>query len=66
MKVTSSSYGFLNSSLTVFSDEFGSFAGIGQTFNGLTSLNIDEPAAIAIVAEGIAALAAIRRRRKSR
>jgi hypothetical protein len=61
MKVTSSSYGFLNSSLTVFSDEFGSFAGIGQTFNGLTSLNIDEPPAIAIVGLGLLGLAAIRR-----
>ena len=64
MKVTSSSYGFLNSSLTVFSDDFGTFAGIGQTFNGLTSLNIPEPPSIVVLFASVAGVAALRRRRK--
>jgi hypothetical protein len=64
MSVTSSSYGFLNSSLTVFSDDLGTFGGVGQTFNGLTSLNIAEPASLAVVLGSLAGLAAIRRRRR--
>jgi hypothetical protein len=64
MKVTSSSYGFLNSSLTVFSDDFGTFAAVGQTFNGLTSLNIAEPAPVLVVLGSLAGIAALRRRRR--
>lgn len=64
MKVTSSSYGFLNSSLTVFSDDFGTFAGVGQTFNGLTSLNIAEPASAAVLLGSLAGIAALRRRKR--
>nr|WP_294504881.1 PEP-CTERM sorting domain-containing protein [uncultured Rhodopila sp.] len=63
MSVSSVGYGFLNSSLTVFSDESGAFGAVGQTFNGLTSLAIPEPAPIAVVAAGLAGLAVIRRRR---
>ncbi len=64
IKVASASYGFLSSSLTVFSDDFGSFAGIGQTFNGLTSLDIAEPASVLVVLGSLAGLAAIRRPRR--
>jgi hypothetical protein len=63
MQINSISYGFLNSSLTVFSDEFG---GIGQSFNGLAALNIAEPATGGVVAAGLIGLVAIRRRRRGR
>jgi hypothetical protein len=57
----SSSYGFLNSSLTVFSDDFGSFGGIGQSFNGLTALAMAEPASLFVVAVSLLGLAGLRR-----
>nr|WP_294516254.1 PEP-CTERM sorting domain-containing protein [uncultured Rhodopila sp.] len=63
IRVSTISYGFLNSSLTVFSDESGAFVGVGQTFNGLTSLTIPEPASVGIMAAGLIGLAAARRRR---
>jgi hypothetical protein len=62
IKVNSASYGFLNSSLTVFTDEFASFGGIGQTFNGLTALNVTEPASLLVLAAGLAGMGALRRR----
>jgi hypothetical protein len=64
IRIASSSYGFLNSSLTVFSDDFGSFAGVGQTFNGLTSLDIDEPASILVLLGSLAGIAAVLRHRR--
>jgi hypothetical protein len=63
IRVAVASYGFLSSSLTVFSDDFGTFAGIGQTFNGLTSLDIAEPASVLVVLGSLAGIAAVRRRR---
>jgi hypothetical protein len=58
------SYGFLSSSLAVFSDDFGSFSGIGQSFDGLMALNMAEPAALAMVVVSLAGLAALRWRRQ--
>jgi hypothetical protein len=62
LKVTNS-YGFLGSSLTVFSDDFGSFSGIGQSFNGLMALNVPEPAALAVAMASLVGLAGLLRRR---
>jgi hypothetical protein len=58
-----SGYGFLGSSLTVFSDDFGSFSGIGQSFNGLMALNVPEPAALAVAMASLVGLAGLLRRR---
>ena len=64
IRVATGSYGFLNSSLTVFSDDYGTFAGIGQSFNGLTALDIAEPASVLVVLASLAGIAATRRRRR--
>lgn len=53
MKVSSSNYGMLNSSLTVFSDDFGAFGAAGQSFNGLAALNVAEPPAFLLVLLGL-------------
>jgi len=66
MKITSSGYGYLSSSLTVFGDDSGSFSGIGQSFNGLTALDVAEPASLAIVAAILPGLAMLRRRLRHR
>jgi hypothetical protein len=62
MRISSSGYGYLNSSLTVFSDDFGSFSGVGQSFNGLLALNVAEPASLVMLVMGLAGLAIVRRR----
>src|SRR4051794_15977029 len=62
MRISSGSYGYLNSSLTVFSDDSGSFSGIGQSFNGLRALNVAEPTSLVLLAMGLAGLAIVRRR----
>lgn len=65
LKVNSTSYGFLNSSLTVFADDSGSFTSVGQSFNGLAALDTPEPASLAVFAAALAGLAAVRRRRRN-
>ena len=66
LEVRNTSIGFLNSSLTVFADDSGAFSSVGQSFNGLTSLDIAEPASAAVMAMGLAGIAVIRRRRRRR
>jgi len=60
-------YGLLNSTLTIFTDESAALGGVGDTFTySLTALSVPEPASIAVVGAGLAALAGLRRRRTAK
>jgi hypothetical protein len=66
IKVTGNTLGLESATLTIFTDESTAYGGSGDTFTYVLTARVPEPAALATVGVGLAGLAFMRRRRKSR
>ncbi len=62
--VLSTSLGFLNSTLTVFTDQSVALGGIGDTFTFAMTALVPEPTSLIMLGGGLAGLALMRKRRK--